>query len=220
MLAADGDLWGISARTFATWYGVAVIALLAISLVVRYVALAGRSPGRTPGRPSGRSRTPSASEIALIIEGRSRAVHASLTALLVADAINVEPGSTLRATSPSASMSPLDAAVYDAVVRGRPLNDISWDARVRAALAEVESTVRSHGWLLTSAARARAEVGTWLLLALTVVGVARMVAVVMDGGTVRDFSAAVVIAGMAAWLFHDPPTISRAGKRAMASLYR
>jgi uncharacterized protein (TIGR04222 family) len=209
VLSAPGDTWGISGPDFLRVYLGAGLVFLVIAIAIRL------SVTRAGGTGSG--RTPSAPEVAFLVGGRTQAIYSSVAALRAAGAIGTGSGRALSATGPQPDgATPLDVAVYDAAQRGVAMGRLSNDYRVRTALGELQSRVATSGWLLDPSERARARLGSLLLLGLTGFGVVRIAAGVANDRPVGYLVGLAIVTLLLALVFFAAPRVSRAGRSVLA----
>jgi uncharacterized protein (TIGR04222 family) len=190
-------------------YAVAVAALLIAGLAARFFARSGRGVGT--------DREPGAEEVAVLLDGRTRAVYASLAAHRIAGRVDVKPDFKLAATGSGSAGSTLDAAVHDAVRRGVRVKNLT--SEVSVALDEVQAAVERTGWQLTDRLRRAAEAGKWPMLVAVVAGAVTVaVTLVRDEPVGVGLPALIAVAALAGLGFRKAPKLSRSGGRAVERL--
>jgi uncharacterized protein (TIGR04222 family) len=210
-LSAAGDTWGISGPQFVLIYLALVGAgfLLAVGLRLSATRSGAKQPGRRP--------TPA--EAALLADGPDRAVYAAVAGLRATGVIGVEGGRLTAAGPLPAGASQLDGAVYEAVRRGIAPKAMGADPLVAAALTEVQASAERAGWLLDPGQTRRARLGAVPLLALVLLGAARIVAGLDNGRPILFISLATVVALVLGLAFlSTAPRVSAAGRAALVEL--
>src|SRR5258706_7875376 len=207
IISAPGDTWGISGPDFLRVYLGALAAFLIVAIAIRLSV--------TRASASGPSRMPTASEVAVLVGGRTQAVYASVAALRAVGALGNGARGKLTATGPLPSgATPIDAAVHDAAGRGIKVTQLSTDLRVQAAFTELETRIAGTGWLLDPGARTRARLGGVLLLGLAGFGAVRIG--IANDRAVRYLLALDIVTLLLALRFLAVPRVSRAGRPALA----
>jgi uncharacterized protein (TIGR04222 family) len=194
---------------FLLGYIGALLGLVTIGGLVRYGC-------RTGGR--GSVKTLSAPEVAILLDGRSRALHASLAALRVARVVDIGPEGRPLVSGPLPDgMTDLDRAVYAAAERGVNARSLWSDPGVCAALDDAAAVVRRSGWTMGARRRRYARAGTWLLLPLMFTGLAVILGGLVRGEGLNDWLPALVFfTGLGALGFHEVPTKSRGAEKLIA----
>ncbi|MFY1699507.1 MULTISPECIES: TIGR04222 domain-containing membrane protein [unclassified Solwaraspora] len=210
----SGDTWGIPGPTFLALFGFAAAILLVVNVAYRLLALAGREQTR-PDELTG-------TEVAYLAGGVARAVQAALGALRTAGAIDVAAGGRLSAPGPlPAGADDLTATVHRCAREQRRVRDLPDNIWVRQSLDRLHDRLTDRDLLVPPARRTTAR---WLgaaMLALTGVGVLRLIAGMSTGrpiGYLMLLLALTVPIGL--FLTVKVPTVTAAGRRALAELAR
>jgi uncharacterized protein (TIGR04222 family) len=208
------DTWGISGPQFIMIYLVLLTAGTVLAVVLR------RSVTRSG--PEGPVRLPTPAQAALLAEGPDRVVYATVAGLRSAGVIGAGTSGHMFASGTlPAGASRLDGAVYEAARRGVEMPALAADPLVASALAEVQSTAASAGWLLDSAQRGRARRGAALMFAVAAVGAARTGSGVANDRPVGIIIFLTLIAIMVGVGFlATVPRLSRAGRAALDRVRR
>jgi len=208
-LAAEGDTWGVTGPDFLRFYVVSAVALVLFSLLNRYLAFnTGSYLTRNSVQPE---------ELSYLAGGPRLAVLSSLAALRMAGAVAAERGRLQTAGRLPGDAGSLDQAVYDAVGRGVRQQDLAGDYRVVARLDLLRETLESGGLLLSQGRRRRARLGSFLLLALFVVGVARVVAGLGNERPIGFIAALTVVVLILAGIQLRLPMVSKEGRELLKS---
>ncbi len=208
-LSAPDDTWGITGPDFLEIYIGAAVVFLVVAIVTR-LSVTRSNPGTPPGR------LPSPAEVAFLLGGRAQAVYSSLARLRAAGVIGVGTQRALMVTGPvPAGANRLDLAVYSAAQRDVRARDLPDNSDIRSAVAELEDTVERYGWLPDSAVRTRARIGAYLLLGLTVFGLVRVAAGVMNDRGVLFLLGMCAITFVIGLRLLRVPRLTRAGRQAV-----
>jgi uncharacterized protein (TIGR04222 family) len=208
LISAPGDTWGISGPDFLAVYLGAAVVFLIVALVFRLSV--------TRSGPDHMVRQPSRGEIAYLTGGASQAMYSSLAGLRAVGAVGLVEKGTLSRTGPAPDgMTRLDEAVYDAAGRGVRVADLMADVRVRSALDELALIVERAGWLVDDAARTRARIGAFLLLALAVFGIVRTVAGLANGRPVGIIIVATIVIAVVGLILLRVPRLTSAARNAL-----
>lgn len=209
-IAAGSDTWGISGPDFLRIY-VGAIALAVVAAIVLRL-LATRENSATPIQP------PTPAEVAYLHGGAERAVYSSLAGLRAVGVVDVGNLKELVVTGPApVGLTRLDHAVYEAAGRHVQASRLAEEAGVRSALTTLDDDVRRAGWLLDGDARAKLRLGSYLVLAVVVLGVVRMGAGLANDKPVATLLLLVILAVVAWLLLRRVPRLSGSGKRAIGS---
>ena len=127
---------------------------------------------------------------------------------------------TITAASLPTGLTDLDRAVYAAAGSGVTMAALPSEPGVEAALDAIAGRAESSRWGLDAAARARARRGGWLMAIITLVGLARLATGLANGKPVGFLVAVDLVAIVATALLLRVPTLSSAGRRALASQRR
>jgi len=189
VIAAQGDTWGIPGPTFLMYYVGALVALLIVAAVHRRILFAG-TRGATVDRLSPQ-------QVAYLNGGNRLAVYASLGGLRGAGAIGSGPDKTLYQSGPMPSgMTPLDTAVYNAAGRRIRARDVNTDQWVVSALGQLRDGLESNGLAVSPARLQAARLWAVAALALTVLGIARLIAGINNNKPIVLLIPAIIIAAI------------------------
>jgi uncharacterized protein (TIGR04222 family) len=208
LISAPGDTWGISGPNFLAVYLGAAVVFFVVALLFRL--------GVTRSGPDHVVRQPGRGEIAYLSGGASQAMYSSLAGLRAVGAVALAGQGALTRSGPAPDgMTRLDEAVYDAAGRGVRVAHLTADPRVRSALDEVALMVDRAGWKVDDAARARARMGGFLLLALAAFGVVRTMAGAANNHPVGILIIATIATAIAGFIFLRVPRLTSAARIAL-----
>ncbi|MET8149035.1 TIGR04222 domain-containing membrane protein [Actinoplanes sp. NPDC049668] len=186
-LAAQGDTWGITGPSFLILYIVTVVAVAILAAIHRRILFAGDSGAHVERLDP--------QQVAYLNGGDRLAVYAALGGLRGAEAIDSNPGKTLRQAGPlPAGATALDSAIYNAAGRGIRARDVIGDEWVVAALRQLREALEAQRLAVPPA---RAKVARlWALAgaALVLLGVARLVDGLQNDKPVLFLIGAIVLA--------------------------
>ncbi|MFD0744577.1 TIGR04222 domain-containing membrane protein [Phytohabitans flavus] len=209
---AMGDTWGISSATFAVAYALLAAAAIGGAALHRYRALAGPTQFN--------AKTLASSEVAYLQGGPDLAVYSALAALRCADAVGVSTERQLLVTGePARRATRLARAVYDAAGRSALPGSLRADAGVAKELARIGDRLERAGLLPDGQTRAALTTARYLLTAVLVLGVLRLLSGIANEKplvflllTVLALAATIVV------LWRWRPRRTRAGVRALEEL--
>jgi uncharacterized protein (TIGR04222 family) len=209
LITATGDTWGISGPDFIKIYGGAFVVFVVMAIVLRVRASGAAGTDA--------SNLPDPGQLAMLTDGRSRAVYACLAGLRAAGAVGVGQLRQLQVTGPApAGLSRLDHAVYEAAAKRVQVSGVSADAGVRSALDDLQDGLVRAGWVLDPTQRASARLGGWLVLALAGFGLSRLIAGIANGNPVGFLVLLILLTAAVGVVLLVVPRRSAAGKRAIA----
>ncbi|HET8680434.1 MAG TPA: TIGR04222 domain-containing membrane protein [Micromonosporaceae bacterium] len=137
LLAAGGDTWGITGRTFALLYLLGAVVVVAGVILWRRAIAAG--PVDRPGRLN-------PFEMAYLAGGPSLAIISALAALRSTGSVGAGPGGKLATTAQTPAVTAeLDGAVYSAAERQVAQRALADDPMVSAALERIRTASVSVG---------------------------------------------------------------------------
>ncbi|WP_326556979.1 TIGR04222 domain-containing membrane protein [Micromonospora sp. NBC_01796] len=161
-----------------TWYYLAAAAIILVGALLHRRRALSQPPGL-------RLTDITPAQAAYLDSGERLTVYSSLAALRRLDAVGVTTDRRLTVTGPlPPDASRLDRAVYAAAGSGLSQQWLRADPEVLAAVAEVKRSLEQANLLLGRDVRQSARRGSWLLLGLLALGVARLAI-----GLVRDVPA-------------------------------
>ena len=168
------DTWGIPGPTFIACYLTAIVAVAILAAVHRKILFRGARNARVDDL--------GAQQVAFLSGGDQLAIYSSLGGLRQAGLIGSGPGHTVLQTGPlPAGVTPLDAAIHNAAgrqIRGRDLIGDQW---VRSALDQLRDGLERRGLVVSTATMRTARIWVWVIGAVVLIGVLRLVA-----GTMND----------------------------------
>lgn len=214
VLAAQGDIWGISGPTFLVLYIGAIVAVWILAAIHRRMLFAG-----TRGMDVDRLAP---QQIAYLNGGDRLAVYASLGALRAAGAISSAPDKTLYQSGPMPSgMTPIDAAVYHASGRRIRARDVITDQWVASALRELREDLEYRGLAVSAAAVQTARLWAVAGAAVTVLGIARLLSGIGDNKPITFLIPAIIVAGILSFmLVMKTQRATRAAAKGLPALRR
>ncbi|MEV4714735.1 TIGR04222 domain-containing membrane protein [Micromonospora sp. NPDC049374] len=167
--AVDYDTWGVPGPTFITLYLVATVIAVAVVLIRRRALLGGRvAPPADQLNPQ---------QVAYLNGGDDFAVWTSLGALRSQGAIGVDPDRRLTADGPlPPAATQLDRAIHYAATQRTLAREVRRTEWVERAVTELRDGLDQRGLAIGPDRRAALRHGPLLLVALLVLGVARIVA--------------------------------------------
>jgi uncharacterized protein (TIGR04222 family) len=215
VLAAPGDTWGISGPTFLAFYA----ALIVVVLVAGVRARRGLAE---PDRPVADRRDwgERPQDVAFLNGGPELAVYSALSAMHLSGAIATPTRGTVQAAGrlePRATA--LERAIHATAATPTGQRRLQYHSAVAAALAATRDRLAVGGLLLTPERRARIRmVGLWML-AVTGLGLVRIVAGVANARGV-GFLVVFVLVAAAISVVHllRAPDRTAAGDRLLAEL--
>ncbi|MEV0605439.1 TIGR04222 domain-containing membrane protein [Polymorphospora rubra] len=167
--ATPADTWGIPGTTFLLIFFVTATTLSALAVVHRLILFAGRrdvSPGQLGPQ-----------QAAYLNGGDRLAVYSSLAALRSAGVIGVAKDRTLAVGGQlPLGATPLDTAVYNAAQKRIKSRQLPADSFVARALDQLRESLEQQGLAPTAGTRRAARIVPAAMLALVLVGVARIFA--------------------------------------------
>jgi uncharacterized protein (TIGR04222 family) len=169
VLAAQGDTWGIHGPTFLVYYIAALAAVVFLASMHRRVLFRGDRNAHV--------EVLGPQQVAYLNGGDRLAVYAALGGLRGAGVIGSGPGKTLSQAGPMpAGLTPLDTAIYNAAGRGIRVRDLEADQWVQSALQQLRYRLEANG--LAVSKETMRTVRLWALAgaAVTLVGIARLIA--------------------------------------------
>jgi uncharacterized protein (TIGR04222 family) len=202
------DTWGISGPQFLQVY--LIVAVGAVVLAVLLRTLVTRGSGS-------RDAQLSPTEVGYLAGGRLRAVQAAVAGLRAAGAVDARPGSTLLARSGYPGGDELAYAVYSRLGREVTLADLPYDTGVAAALDRMRDRLVRAGLLLSGGQRGTARALALLILAVSGLGAARIVAGVANHkavGYLAPLAMLTFLVGLV--MLRNIPQASRVGRGAVA----
>ena len=205
---ASAYTWGISGPAFIRGYVIAAVAVLVITLALRYWA--------QRGRPTRRGLHPY--EVAYLAGGSRRAIGAALAALRLDGAVEAAGHGRLRSTGAPAggSRAPLEQALLRQIEHAAALDKLAWRSSVQQAVGNLRDGLVRDGLAPRSADRVRAKAATLPMVALLGLGLVRLVAGMRDGHPVGYLVVALLVIGsMTVFLFFRPVRFLRAGQAAV-----
>lgn len=212
--AAAGDIWGIDGQMFLIGYAVLAVVVGVAGTAVRKRLAA--PPREHPGadiatRPF---------DIALLNGGSELAVLSALSAMHMRGTITATQGSVRAARRLDPRADELERAIHNAAgnesVRRKRLPA---QHPVGAALAAMEQRLVGVGLLLSAEQRRRIRRVSFAMLALAVLGLARLLAGLIERQNVAVLAGAiVVVTAVAIVQFVKVPTRSANGDRTLAAL--
>ncbi|QOC91225.1 TIGR04222 domain-containing membrane protein [Micromonospora craniellae] len=183
--AADFHTWGIPSLTFLFFYLAAAVVLAVGTLIHRRTLLSGRTA------PPADQLGPQ--QVAYLNGGKNLAVWTAIGALRGQGVIGVDRRHRLTADAPlPTGATPLDRAVHHAATQRCPARQVARTEWVVRALAELRDGLDRHGLLITPEQRVALRIGPLLMAVLSAVGIARIVAGVMNGRPVWYLVAVVL----------------------------
>jgi uncharacterized protein (TIGR04222 family) len=207
------DTWGIPGPTFLVLYLVLAAIALVFGLVRRGNAVAG------PREPNTGALDPA--HMAVLADGRQRAIHASLATLSRAGAVEVsDTGRLQRVGGAPAGASELDSAVLHAAGQQPRVSELGRDPAVASTLVGVESDLIRRGLLVSSDQRASALVGAKLMAAVFALGGLRLVFGVEAKKPVLFLAFAVALVAVAVFALRRVPRVTRAASRYLGRMRR
>ncbi|MBQ1073426.1 TIGR04222 domain-containing membrane protein [Micromonospora sp. C31] len=213
ILAAPGDTWGIPGPVFLSGYLLAAVVIVVGTLVHRLSALAGP--------PVGHVGHLGPQQVAYLNGGQQLAIWASVGALRSYGAIGVRPDRRLTTGGPlPAGITPLDQAIHFAAGRNATTRELARDEWVGRALDQLRTSLEQHGLALAPARRAALRLGAFLLTALLLVGMARIVAGLANDRPVGWLVLSQLPLIVVAVLLHRVPWRTRAATRTLRDLRR
>ncbi|MEV4466740.1 TIGR04222 domain-containing membrane protein [Micromonospora echinofusca] len=211
--AAPGDTWGISGPTFLRVYLLVAVVIVVGTLVHRLAVLAGPSVGHV-GQLGPQ-------QVAYLNGGQQLAIWASVGALRSSGAIGVRPDRRLTTGGPlPAGITPLDQAIHFAAGRNATTRQLARDEWVVRALDQLRASLEQRGLALAPARRSALRLGAFLLTALLLVGVARIVAGLVNDRPVGWLVLSQIPLIVVAVLLHRVPWRTHAATRALRDLRR
>lgn len=193
LLAAD--TWGISGSVFANCYLLAWVAVLAA-----HVLVVNRGPKDLPRV----ELTPD--ELGYLAAGPVRAVQAA-TAQAVASGRTPSFGSGRTDWRTMAPATPLQAACA-AWINGARVTPLLRDKDVRLALRQIESRLAERGVWFSSSTRAVLRALRWMMVGLTVLGLARLVAGIAGDKPVGYLIAMLILGPVVGLIVTRSPALS------------
>ncbi|MER5704477.1 TIGR04222 domain-containing membrane protein [Micromonospora sp. NPDC002296] len=213
VIAAPGDTWGISGPTFLRVYLLAALVVVVGSIVHRRRILAGP--------PAADVSQLGPQQAAFLNGGNQLAIWASLGGLRGAGIVGVQPNRRLAVGGqlPPGS-TPLDRAIHYAAGRNLYASELGRDRSVLRALEQLRDGLQRQGLALTQAQRLSARRGSFLLLSLVLLGVARVVAGLANDHPVGFLLLVLIPLAVAAALIARVPWRTRAADVALRELRR
>ncbi|WP_433343288.1 TIGR04222 domain-containing membrane protein [Micromonospora sp. CA-111912] len=213
VIAAPGDTWGISGPTFLWVYLLAALVVVVGSIVHRRRVLAG-PPAADVGQLGPQ-------QVAFLNGGNQLAIWTSLGGLRGTGIVGVKPNRRLSVGGqlPPGS-TPLDRAVHHAASRNLYASELGRDGWVLRALEQLRDGLQRQGLALTQAQRLSARRGSFLLLSLVLLGVARVVAGLANDRPVGFLFLVLLPVAVAAALIARVPWRTRAADVALRELRR
>ncbi|MER7165170.1 TIGR04222 domain-containing membrane protein [Micromonospora sp. NPDC000207] len=205
VLAAPGDTWGIPGPVFLGIYLSAVVVTIVCSVIHRHYLLDGHY---------GQLHQPlDAQQLAYLNGGEKLVVWTALTGLRASGTVDVTPDRRLRAVGdPPAGLTPVDRAVFHAAQRRRAPRLLGREVQVIDALEHLRTALQERGLILTQAQRHRLRLGAYLLMALALVGLVRLVAGLANDRPVGYLLLGIPVAVVAAVVLTRAPWQTRAAK--------
>ncbi|GIJ11771.1 TIGR04222 domain-containing membrane protein [Micromonospora andamanensis] len=210
--AVDYDTWGVPSSTFITLYLVATVVAVAVVLIRRRALLGGRAA------PPADQLSPQ--QVAYLNGGADFAVWTSLGALRSQGAIGVDPAGLLTTDGPlPPAVTSLDRAIHYAATQRVPAKDVRRAEWVERALTELRDGLDKRGLAIGPDRRAALRQGPLLLVALLVLGVARIIAGIANDRPVWYLVLTVLaLAALTAVLLVRVPRRTRAAEAALRTL--
>ncbi|WP_434740887.1 TIGR04222 domain-containing membrane protein [Micromonospora sp. SH-82] len=205
VLAAPGDTWGIPGPVFLGIYLSAVVVTIVCSVIHRHFLLDGRW---------GVFNQPlDAQQLAYLNGGEKLVLWTALTGLRAGGTVDVTPDRRLRAVGdPPAGLTPVDRAVFDAAQRRSSARLLGREVPVIDALERLRTGLQERGLILTPAQRHRLRLGAYVLVALALVGLVRLVAGLANDRPVGYLFLCIPFAVVAAIVLIRAPRQTRAAK--------
>jgi uncharacterized protein (TIGR04222 family) len=209
--AGPGDTWGIAGPDFLWLFA----GLAALAIVTAFVWR--RAYLRGPSLRRARHLTPT--QAALLGGDRRLAVYSSLAALRAARAVDTDPGGKLRQVGhPPAGLSELDRAVHAAAGRGVSARSVPTDPAVADVLQRTEDQLTAAGWLLDADRRRAAKMASLIVFAVAALGVARIVAGVVNDKPIGFLVMLVLPVVVIALLFRGVPRVTTNGRHLLTRM--
>ncbi len=213
-LASSSVTWGISGPTFLVGYGLLALAvLLGVFAARRQIAAGSASTAarELDGQPH---------DIAYLNGGPELAVLSALSSMRVAGTVVAEGRGRIRAEGqPATSASELERAVHLAAAPPMARYELLRNGIVRTALENTRRRLEDAGLLLSAEQQRRIRLLALWRVAVTVLGLARLVAGVANGAPVGFLVLELLAVGIvAAILLIRVPKRSRRGTARLKAL--
>ncbi len=211
----QNETWGISGSTFLVVYVLLAVVALVVAVNVRRSVRAGRavSADGLQSRPE---------DVAYLNGGQDLAVYAALSGMHVDGSIATSGPSAVgivRSVGTVARQAgALQHAIHAAAQRPVPRRTLPVEPRVAAALREIRTRLEQAGLLLTAEQRRGYRRPGFLMLAVLLLGVVRLLAGVANGRPVGFLLVAVLVVAVAALiLLVRVPERTASGDAALAA---
>ncbi|WP_176921166.1 TIGR04222 domain-containing membrane protein [Pseudonocardia oroxyli] len=195
------DTWGISGPTFLALYSALIVVVLVVGLRER------RRLARPDHPTTPRDWGELPQEVAYLHGGADLAVYSALSALHQAGAVQPAGKGMVQAVGrPAPDASPLERAIHATAAVPVAPRRLAFHSAVASALTTIRARLVADGLLLTRERReAVRRVGFWML-AVVLLGLARIVAGVANARSVGFLIVLVLLAGVISvvWLARAP----------------
>ncbi|MET3806793.1 uncharacterized protein (TIGR04222 family) [Nakamurella sp. UYEF19] len=179
LLADEGDTWGIPGPDFLNYYLVTAVVALAVVVWIRRSATQGASTSPEP--------TLDPEQVADLAGFRSQTYYTALTALRTQGAVATAGKGRIVATGVRpAQLSELQLAILAVVGPGARTSAVLGDPRLVLPMDRIRDGLRVAGLLMTPAQSARCRMAAGALLAVVLIGVARIASAVGTGHPFRN----------------------------------
>lgn len=214
-VAAQGDTWGIPGPAFAGFYLLAMVVVVAATIIIRR-AIHG-------GRDAARELHPY--EVAYLIGGGRRAVATAVAGLRADGAVETSGDGHLRAiAAPRTMRAALDLAVHETLVRGlvTTARTLVAGEKVQRAVEGIHDTLVRDGLVASPRQRAWSRLAVLLPALLFGLGIARLVAGAARGRPVGYLIVLLIALGITIFvlLAHSPRALRSASAAVQATRSR
>ncbi|WP_156935224.1 TIGR04222 domain-containing membrane protein [Pseudonocardia spinosispora] len=214
VLVGGGTMWGVSGPAFLGWY-LAVTATLVLAV--------GSAGHRSSPEPCGvlTLHGPTDPYLAASLNGGGElALLSAVVSLHGTRRLRAERHSLLRIDGAAEQPTPaLERAVLTELAGARSLGQLARARHIQVELEQLRGQLIRHGLLLGDGQRARMRYLSYVVLVVLLVGVARLVGELIDGGLFTGLLLCVLSLGVVATvLMINAPTRTARGRQAASML--